>query len=189
VKDIEVIPTSYLRPEGGFGNLDQVKAMFDVDVIALVAYDQVQFTNQGVLSLAYWTIVGMYVVQGEKNDTQTLMEAAVYDIASRKLLFRAPGSSQVKASATIVNLSEQLQADSGRGFEEANAQMIGNLKTELDNFKVRIKESPDQFKIENRPGYAGAGALDGGFALALAGIALLAAGRRKLCKQAGAFPG
>ena len=47
VKSIDLIPTTYLRPNGGFENLDQVKSMFGVDVIALVAYDQIQFTHEG----------------------------------------------------------------------------------------------------------------------------------------------
>jgi rhombotail lipoprotein len=183
VKSIEIIPTAYLRPEGGFENLDQVKTMFGVDVIALVAYDQVQFTNEGVLSLAYWTIVGAYVVEGEKNDTQTLMDAVVYDIASRKLLFRAPGTSHVKASATPVNLSEELQIDSRKGFDAATNDMIANLKTALADFKVRVKESPDEFKVVNKPGYTGGGELDGWFALGLSGLALFALWRRSSCRQ------
>ncbi len=55
---VEHFPSAYLRPGGGFANLDQVRVMFGVDVIALVAYDRVQFTDQNLLSLAYWTIVG-----------------------------------------------------------------------------------------------------------------------------------
>jgi rhombotail lipoprotein len=178
VGSIQIIPSAYLRPDGGFANLDQVKNMFGVDVIALVAYDQTQFTDEGLLSLAYWTIVGAYVVQGEKNDTQTLMEAAVFDIKSRQLLFRAPGDSQVKASATPVNLSEQLQIDSRKGFDDATTELIANLKTELENFKARVKDSPQDFQIEHKPGYTGAGALDGGFALAIAGVALTRLRRR-----------
>ena len=179
VKAIEIIPTTYLRPTGGFENLEQVKSMFGVDVIALVAYDQIQFTNEGFLSLAYWTIVGAYMIEGEKNDTQTLMEAVVFDISSHKMLFRAPGTSRVKASATPINLSEQLRTDSRTGFDQATTEMIANLKTELENFKTRVKESPTEFKIEHKPGYTGGGMLDGGFAIGLAGLAFLALWRRK----------
>jgi rhombotail lipoprotein len=190
VKSIEIIPTTYLRPSGGFENLDQVKQMFGVDVIALVAYDQVQFTNEGFMSLAYWTIVGAWVVQGEKNDTQTLMEAVVFDVASRKMLFRAPGTSRVKASSTPVNLSEELQADSRKGFDEANKEMIANLKTELENFKVRVKESPDEFRIEHKPGYTGGGDLGPWAALGFAGLSLIAVLRRVSCRtKTDAFPG
>lgn len=57
IQSIEIIPTSYLRPAGGFANLNQVRSLLGVDVIALVAYDQAQFTNENILSLAYWTIV------------------------------------------------------------------------------------------------------------------------------------
>ena len=190
VKSIDIIPSTYLRPSGGFDNLDQVRSMFGVDVIALVDYDQIQFTNQGLLSLAYWTIVGAYVVQGEKNDTQTLMEAVVFDIPSRKMLFRAPGTSRVKASATAINLSEQLQADSRRGFDEADTEMIANLKTELETFKARVKESPSEFKVEHQPGYTGGGALCSWASLGLAGLAIAAIWRRMSCRAPGAaFPG
>jgi rhombotail lipoprotein len=58
VGSIELIPTLYLRPQGGFANLDQLKAMYGVDVMVLLSYDQVQFTDAGWLSLSYWTIVG-----------------------------------------------------------------------------------------------------------------------------------
>lgn len=40
-----------------------------MDVVALVSRDQVQFTDQGLLSLTHWTLVGAYIVPGERNDT------------------------------------------------------------------------------------------------------------------------
>lgn len=39
VQSIELIPSAYLMPEGGFANLDQIRSMFGVDVVALVSYD------------------------------------------------------------------------------------------------------------------------------------------------------
>jgi len=174
---VEHIPSAYLRPGGGFANLDQVQAMFGVDVIALVAYDQVQFTDQNLLSLAYWTVVGAYVVKGEHNDTQTLLDAVLYDISSRSLLFRAPGTNQIKASATAVGLETRLRADSARGFELATEDMIKNLEAQLATFRMRIKEQPERVQITHRPGYSGAGSFGGGLALVLAG-ALLWAGRK-----------
>jgi rhombotail lipoprotein len=176
VKSIDLIPSSYLRTGGGFTNLDQVRSMFGVDVMALISYDQVQFTDEGALSLAYWTIVGAYVVKGEKNDTQTLMEAAVYDIPSRRLLFRAPGSSQVKGRSTPVNLSEQLRQDGSAGFDLATVEMIKNLEVELASFEERIKQAPDEVEIVHRPGYTGAGGF-GGAAAAILAAALAWAGR------------
>lgn len=175
---VEHIPSAYLRPEGGFANLDQLRSMFDVDVVALVAYDQVQFTDQNFLSFAYWTIVGAYVVKGEQNDTQTLLDAVVYDIPSRSLLFRAPGTSQVKGGATAIGLEGKLRADSTEGFRLAADDMINNLETQLAAFRVRIKERPDEVRLVNRPGYSGAGSYEGGLAVLLAG-GLMWAGRRR----------
>lgn len=161
VKSIDLIPTEYLTPRGGFDNLDQIRTMYGVDVIALLSYDQVQFTGEGTLSLTYWTIVGAYVVPGEKNDTKTMIDAAVYDIASRKLLFRAPGIGDVKGSASPINWSEQLRKDSQQGFEEAATNLVVNLKGELAGFKERVTNSPTEYKIAYKPGYTGAGAFGG----------------------------
>lgn len=173
IQSIEVIPSTYLRPAGGFGNLDQVRSLLNIDVVALVAYDQVQFTDQNVLSLAYWTIVGAYVFHGNKNDTQTLMEAAVYDIPSRHLLFRAPGASRVQAGAAAVYVDQNLRADSGRGFDLATTELITNLKTQLEDFRERVKNSPGEVKIEHKAGYTGGGALGGLFVIALAALGLV----------------
>lgn len=153
VSSIEVIPSAYLIPGGGFSNLDQIRSMFGVDVIALVSYDQVQFTDEDMLSLSYWTLIGAYVVSGEKNDTSTLLDTALYDIKSKKMLFRAPGTSVVKGKATAINLSQKLREDSQRSFEVATVQMIANLDVELSKFKEKIKNEPEQVKIIKREGY------------------------------------
>lgn len=67
VSNIEVIPSAYLTPGGSFANMSQIKTMYGIDVIALVSYDQVQFTDEDALSLSYWTIIGAYIVSGEKK--------------------------------------------------------------------------------------------------------------------------
>lgn len=154
VNDIEVIPSEYLTAGGGFSNLEQIQTMYGIDVIALVSYDQVQFTDEGFLSLTYWTIVGAYVVSGEKNDTSTMLDTVVYDIKSRKMLFRAPGTSVVKGSATPVNLSEELREDSIQGFRLAADNMTENLKVQLDKFREKIKTNPEQVKIVHSAGYS-----------------------------------
>jgi rhombotail lipoprotein len=173
VKNIEVIPSAYLRPQGGFQNLDQLRTMYGVDVIALVSYDQAQFTDADFRSLAYWTIVGAYVVRGEKNSTHTMVDAVIIDIPSRKMLFRAPGTSLVKGTATPVNLAEQLRRDADRGFEEAVTQMIGNLDQELVVFQERVQENPEEFRVVRTGDYRGGGSFGIGsgvlFALLLAG--------------------
>lgn len=175
VSDIEVIPSAYLTAGGSFSNLDQIRTMYGVDVIALVSYDQAQFTDEGFWSVTYWTLIGAYIVSGEKNDTSTMMDTAVYDIESRKMLFRAPGTSNVKGRSTPVNLSEELRADGLKSFEQATAQMIANLDTQLASFREKIKAEPEQVKIVHRPGYSGGGAtgMTEFFFLLLLGIAAL----------------
>ncbi len=167
VQSIEKIPSAYLVAKGGFTNLDQLRTMYGIDVIALLSYDQVQNTDEGFLTLTYWTIVGAYIVKAERNETNTMMDAAVYHIASRKMLFRAPGTSQVKESATLVNLSEGLRKDSLTGFEKAADSLVINLHEQLEQFKKRVQESPAEYKIEQRPGYRGGGSYGGLLALGL----------------------
>lgn len=157
VSDIEVIPSAYLKAKGGFSNLEQIRTMYGIDVIALVSYDQVQFTDEGVLSMSYWTLIGAYVVSGEKNDTSTMLDTVVYDITSKKMLFRAPGISNIKGTSTLVNLSEGLRADSLKSFEAAADNMIENLDVQLNNFKEKIKRKPEQYKVIHQSSYSGGG--------------------------------
>jgi rhombotail lipoprotein len=183
VKTIEIIPSAYLSPKGSFTNLDQLRSMFGVDVIALISYDQIQFTDQGRTSLTYWTLVGAYLVEGEKNDTRTLVDAAVYDIASRRLLFRAPGVSHIKGSSTPVNLGEELRRDSEHGFRDASADLVTNLDQQLTDFREKVKKSPDEYRVVRPTGAGtGGGSVDGSLlalVLMLAGAAMLTRGRRR----------
>ena len=176
VKSIEIIPSAYLTPHGSFANLDQLRSMFDIDVVALISYDQVQFTDEKRSSITYWTVVGAYLVNGQQNDTRTMIDAVVYDILSRKLLFRAPGVSHIHGSAAPVNLEEQLRQDSERGFNEASTQLITNLDTQLGEFKQKVKDSPEEYKVLRKSadgqGGTGAGAIDGWFAIGFAILAL-----------------
>jgi rhombotail lipoprotein len=158
VRTIEVIPSTYLEPHGGFRNLDQLKSMYGLDVIALVSYDQVQQTDDDNESnLGYLTVVGMFMFNGEKNTTHTLVDTAVYDIASRKLLFRAPGTSKVKGRSKPVDQDEELRRDANRGFGIASDQMAANLAGQLEAFRQRVKDDPSEVEIEHRPGYRGGG--------------------------------
>lgn len=173
---IELIPTQYLRPQGGFTNLDQVARMFNVEVVALLSYDQVQFNDSGALSMLYWTIIGAYVIKGDKYDVQTMVDASVFDVSSRKLLFRAPGTSQVKGNATMANFSEQARLAQVDGYNRAVDQLIPQLQTELDGFRERIKTDA-AFKVEHKAGYAGGGSF--GYLAVLMALVLVALGYGK----------
>jgi rhombotail lipoprotein len=163
VKSIELIPSAYLRRQGSFANVDQLRTMYGIDVIALLSYDQTQFTDEGLASITYWTLIGAYVIPGEKNDTHTMVDASVYDIQSRKMLFRAPGISHIKSNATPINLSEQLRIDSIESFKEASTDLIANLDIQLELFREKVKESPEEYQIVHKPGYTGGGSLNGSF--------------------------
>jgi len=160
VKSIEIISSPYLTRNGSFANLDQIRTMFGVDVIALLSYDQTRFTDEGFASITYWTIIGAYLIPGEKNDTHTMVDATVYDIKSRKMLFRAPGTSHIKSLATPVNLSEQVRKDSLSGFKLASKELVVNLEQQLRLFKEKVKEAPQDYQVIHKPGYTGGGSLD-----------------------------
>lgn len=179
VESIQLIPSAYLQPNGSFANLDQIRTMYDIDVIALLSFDQTQFTDEGLTSITYWTLIGAYIVQGEKNATNTMVDAAVYDIPSRKMLFRAPGVSYIKSKSTPVNLSEQLRKDSVESFKQASDKLIVNLDKQLELFKQKVKNRPEEYQISRAPGYTGSGSFDWSYMLlVLLGLAGLVATRR-----------
>lgn len=158
INKIEIIPSSYLRRQGSFSNLEQVKKIFDVDVVVLLSYDQVQYTDQSFMSLVYYyTVVGRYVFNGDENDTVTLIDATVYDIDSKKLLFRAPGSSQIKGEAKRAYLNEELRKDSHEGFKVATLSTISNLDKELEEFRRKIREKKAAVTVTYQRGYSGGG--------------------------------
>lgn len=179
VRDIQLIPTAYLQPGGSFENLDQLRRMFDVDVVALLSFDQAQSTDNDFWAITYWTVVGAYVVPAERNLTTTLLDAAVFDIPSRKLLFRAPGTSRLPHGSTVINRSEALREDAQKGFAMASTNLVTNLRTELAAFQERVKDRPEGVTIIRPPGYrAGAGAFGPAEALSFAVLAALLGWRR-----------
>jgi len=140
IADIVVIPENYLPRGGGFTALAQVGRVFGLDVIALVSYDQVSVADDRTGSLLYWTIVGAYVIKGSQNDVSTFVDTAVFDLATRRLLFRAPGRNELTDSATLVGSADSLREAREESFERAMAEMTTNLAAELDRFESRIKE-------------------------------------------------
>lgn len=172
IEEIAVIPEAYLRAGRGFEGLEQTARLYGLDVMALVSYDQVANTSEKAASLLYWTIVGAYVVKGNKNDAQTFVDTAVFDIATRKLLFRAPGVSDVQSSTTLVDQEQDMRVTQRKGFEQAMADMTKNLDTELASFKERIR-TDGSVKVTRTSGYSsggGGGALDAGLLALLAGL-------------------
>lgn len=173
INRIELVPTAYLRQGGSFDNVRQVAGMFDLDVMVLLSYDQIQFNDPKLLSLAYWTVIGLYTVKGQVNDTRTLLDAVVIDVASGRMLFRAPGTSQVEGTATALRQQETQREQSTEGFRLAAADLVENLDGSLAAFRADLTRRQD-VEVVHRSGYTGSGALDAGAALLALGAVALA---------------
>lgn len=164
IDDIKIIPSTYLRHRSiknssGFDTLTQVANLHNVDVIALVSYDQLTQSQFNNASLLYWTIVGMYVIPGNENTIQTFVDTAVFDVKSRKLLMRAPGISKLSKLSTAVNVDRVITKKSLTGFNLAFDDMIVNLDKELSSFKEQV-ENGKSAKLTNLKEYSAAGSLN-----------------------------
>jgi rhombotail lipoprotein len=178
IREIAVIPEAYMRSGRGFQSLEQVARLYNLDVIALVSYDQVAHTDERTSSFLYWTIVGAYVVKGNENDVSTFVDTAVFDVPTRKLLFRAPGVSEITSSTTLVDLDADRRATQQKGFDQAMANMTVNLDQELDAFKERIL-TDQSVRVTRSAGYSGGGGGGADGFGALAALALLLGVRRR----------
>ena len=162
IEHIEIIPDSYLRSSRGFAGLQQVARLYGVDVMALVSYDQLAISEDRKSSVLYWTIVGAYFIEGTENEIQTFVDTAVFDVASRKLLFRAPGTDRRQSTSTAVESVEAVRKGRESGFTAAMGAMSGNLVTALDDFELRLEENPQLAQVswdESRGGGGSTGFL------------------------------
>jgi len=107
-----------------------------------------------------------------------MVDAAVFDVASKKLLFRAPGTSRIKGSSTLVNYSEASREARAAGFDAAVGDLIPNLKAELEGFRERMK-TDNTVQVVNRPGYSGGGSVGLGGVLIAIGLVILIGLRRR----------
>lgn len=151
IDKVKVIPATYLRRKGSFNNLRDIKKQLNVDIVLLLSYDQVQYTERTGISLVYyWTVVGRYIFEGEKNDTVTLINAAVYDIDSEELLFSSAGNSKVRSRAASAFISEELRLNSQKGFDIAIDNLIVKTDIELERFKQKVKSKTVAVKVHYR---------------------------------------
>ncbi|MGH8135727.1 MAG: rhombotarget lipoprotein, partial [Steroidobacteraceae bacterium] len=166
IREITVIPDAYMRSGNGFAALEQTARLYDIDVMALVSYDQVAHSDETRASFLYWTIVGAYTIKGNKNEVQTFVDTAVFDVPTRKLLFRAPGVNTATSSSTLVDVERNTRKTREGSFKKAMADMTVSLDKELLVFKERIKT--DRSVTVSRAGDQG-----GGGSMDLAWLAML----------------
>lgn len=152
VSGIIAVPSVYLEAGGGFANLDRIAALLNLDVIALVSFDQVQNAGASGWSFLYWTGIGAYMVEGDQYDVLTVLEMTVFDIKSRRLLMRGGGMSTIKGSATMVGFGERAREARTRGFEEAMQKLIVALHGEVKAFRERAPKDP-KIRLILPPGY------------------------------------
>jgi rhombotail lipoprotein len=180
VESIEILPSYMLRPGGGFENVDQLRRLLGLDVIALISYEQTQFNDYGVGSFTYLSIIGAYIVEANRNETHTFVDASVFDIPSRALLFNAGGRSLVESRSTEVQVDAQQREDSIEGFEVAIDGMVAELQTALAVFREQVASGTVRgagtpgLAVTGGQGAGAAGALELGLALLLAVSGLLA---------------
>ncbi len=166
IQSISIIPDTYLRSSRGFKTIDQIARIYGLDTIALVSYDQVAHTDDTKASILYWTIVGAYFIKGSRNDVQTFVDTSVFDVKTHKLLFRAPGVDERKATTTLINTLEESRRQRAESFDMAMENMTANLDNELNVFIERVKQEKVA-TVVHRPGYSGGGAVDGFLLLAI----------------------
>ena len=172
VKEITIIPETYMRSSKGFDGVNQIARLYGLDVVSLVSYDQVAVTSETKSSILYWTIVGAYFIKGNQNQATTFVDTAVFDVNSRKMLFRAPGVSDVKEATTFLEVNPNSREIRGKGFELAMADMSANLAVELGRFKERVKEDKS-VQISHREGYGGGGSIQWPVLLMIIGLGML----------------
>ena len=173
VDSIVVIPDAYLRRKAGVTGMQQAARMFEADVMALVSYDQLSISAERDSSLLYWTVVGALVVKGNSNEVQTMIDTAVFDVNSARLLFRAPGVARDRRNATLIDNATDLRALRVEGFSVATDDMVTNLDTELGQFREAV-ENGRRANVRWSGGGGG-----GSTGLAVLALLALAAGYRR----------
>ncbi len=161
VSDIVVIPDYYLSSQRGFGGLEAVQRLYSVDVMALVSYDQVSHEDENGWSLGYLTIVGAYVLKGDRYDVSTLVDLAVVDPVTRSLVLRAGGIDSRHGNTTLIDQSRESRAAAAAGFSAASDQMIEHFDSALSAFEAEVRAGHANVHVvrKSATGSGGAGAL------------------------------
>jgi rhombotail lipoprotein len=150
VSDIVMIPDYYLKNVHGYEGLQGVQRLHNVDVMALVSYDQVAHLEDNSWSLGYVTIVGAYVLKGSRHEVTTLVDLAVIDPASRSLVLRAGGTDTNHGNTTLIEQERAARAASGDGFSNATNALIENFDSALKKFESDVKAGTANVKIVQR---------------------------------------
>jgi rhombotail lipoprotein len=179
VSDIVIIPDYYLGTQRGYPGLQALQRLYSLDVVALVSYDQVMHTQENNWSLGYITIVGAYVLKGDRYDVATLVDLAVVDPATRSLILRAGGVDTRHGNSTRVELPQESRDSSAAAFSTAADQMIAHLDAALADFEAQVRSGHANVQVVHKDGSkGGAGAFSWGWLVALVPLLVWRARRR-----------
>lgn len=170
VSEIVLIPDYYLSGRRGFDGLAAVQRLYGTDLMALVSYDQVMHADANEWSIGYLTIVGAYVLKGNRYDVSTLVDLAVVDPASRSLVLRAGGTDVRHGNATLANSALEERQKSSYGFSTAAGQMIEHFDSALNGFESEVRAGHANVRVVHKDG-------SGGGAIGLLELSLLGAWR------------
>ena len=159
VKSIVRIPSAYVPTMGSLDSLDRLKRKFGVDVLVLISFDQRQQVDSGFSAISYLTVIGAFIVPGQKTYTHTILSAVCYHIPSGKMIFSASGSSDIRSRSTPFNMAAQAKEDSTKGFYEANKNLTPSLDKQMDLLKAMICQPEGDFQIVCEHGYKGVGSV------------------------------
>lgn len=140
VESIEIVPSTYLKEGSEFESLAAASQAFNLDAIALITYDQEQFSDSSNWSLFYWTLIGIYLVPGEKSETSTLLEASVVAVDSKVLLLHAAGADKTYGWKTPLDVAPGLRQAAEDSFKKATDSLIADLRFQLDKAQKALKE-------------------------------------------------
>ncbi len=155
VAEITVIPETYLSHSQNTHRFDQLAQLYQLDVLALVSYDQIVNRTDNALSLSYLTIVGAYIFKGSDFDASTLLDLAVIDVKTKRLLFRAAGTHTSNGRTAEAYTPEKYLKHQKAGLIEANKQMRTQLNIELTAFEQRLRsrKANEDIQVVAKEGY------------------------------------
>lgn len=174
ISNVVIIPDYYLQP--GEASLESLQRLYQVDVLALVSYDQIGYESDLNKSWTYLTIIGAFVVNGTRNEASTLMDLAVVDPKSRALLLRAGGTDLRTRDTNWVDSGADQRLQARAGYTAATAHLIDNFDVALKQFELDVQQKKAPVEVSWK---GGGGALSGAWLAAL----LLAALAQCMARQ------
>ena len=142
VEQVHFISSLLAGGQPDLKNLRDAAALLHAPV--LLAYIQVDSANDGYneAAIAYWSVVGLFVVPGHTVGHHTVCQALLVDTRSGFILASAQGESKREENV----LPGAVEIARGRTADQAQAEAIANLQVEVGKALLAIaaKPSPTQ---------------------------------------------